>query len=84
MMSGWAPAACTLVLLLPVLGVVAAQTNNSVGPRQEEQVNEVSGNLAPAPSFPMDDSTGKILSALIYTCSKMPRSMFFFSLRIAN
>ena len=64
MMSGWAPAAYTFVLLLPVLGVVAAQTNNGVGPRQE-QVSKVSGNLAPAPS-PMD-SIGKVLSALIYT-----------------
>ena len=62
--SGWVSTAYMLVLLLPVLGVVAAQTNNGVGPRQE-QVSKVSGNLAPAPS-PMD-SIGKVLSALIYT-----------------
>ena len=64
MMSGWAPAAYTLVLLLLVLGAVAA---HGVGPRQEEQVSEVSGNLAPAPSSSPMGSIGKALSGLIYT-----------------
>ena len=76
-MSGWVSTAYMLVLLLPVLGVVAAQTNNGVGPRQEEQVSEASGNLALAPS-PMD-SIGKVLSArvdlYILTCSKI--NVFF-------
>lgn len=70
MMSRGAPAAYTLVLLLLVLCAVAAQTNNGVGPRQEEQVSEVSGNLAPAPSSsPMGSivTIGKVLSGLIYT-----------------
>ncbi|PWZ44137.1 Lactoylglutathione lyase [Zea mays] len=57
-MSAWAPAAYTLVLLLHLLAgaVVTAKTNNGVdpGPRQQE------------PSMPVDSSGDEALSALTW------------------
>jgi hypothetical protein len=62
-MSAWAPAAYTLVLLLYLLAgaVVTAKTNNGVdpGPRQQE------------PSMPVDSSGDEALSALTCTFARI-------------